>query len=210
MNKLFAIAVLFGVISAQEIFEPTVTSANEELTGLDIDPRSIHHGDEKKNIEDALARKDESSKKKHGLFHGRDQKGKNGKLDHKKITNTHKKQNAKGLFNKARQHSSKKGGSGRHLQKSERKNSLMKMKADHKLKKATIDARKVHAAQAANSTTAEKVAAPHTKMTKEKAEKIKKMQYVKEQRSAVLAKKFKLTPEGAIMKDAEGKPIKKD
>ena len=44
MNKLLVIAVLFGLTSAQEIFEPVVSHS------LDIDPHSIHHSDEEGDI----------------------------------------------------------------------------------------------------------------------------------------------------------------
>ena len=190
MNKLFAIAVLFGLISGQEIFEPTVNSVNEESAGLNIDPSSIHHGNERKAIEDVLARKDENSKKKHGLFNRkRDnaQKGKKGALG----------KGMGGILRQAKQQGAKKGMAGRKLQK---QNAVTKMKNAHLAKKAMIDAKK-HGFESGQQ---EKIASA------KKAEKAKKMQFIKEQRLAVLSKKFKLTPEGAIMKDAEGKPIKND
>ena len=66
MNKLFAIAVLVGAISAQQVL-------GGPSTGLDVNPKNIHHFDEKKNIEDAVHRMHyKPSHKWGGLFQKKD------------------------------------------------------------------------------------------------------------------------------------------
>ena len=181
MNKLFAIAVLLGAISAQQVMDPA--------TGLDIDPRDVHHMDEKKMIEEALARKnDDEAKGWGGLF-----KKRNGKKAKRPST-------LKGLFSSTRKHAARPGN--RRLQK-KKQSFIQKLAADHKAKQSAISAKK---AQAPESGEMKLRAERATKMQKFK--KMQQLKVARQKRTALLAKKFKMTPEGKIVKDANGKPVK--
>ena len=123
MNKLFAIALLFGVISTQQVLSPG--------TGLNIDPRDVHHFDEKKNIEDAVHNMhDKPAKKWGGLFHKKDgQKSRNPS------------HNMKAMMTKMRKQTKKAAGN-RRLQATDRGSVLKKLATSHQAKKDFISAKK--------------------------------------------------------------------
>ena len=79
------------------------------------------------------------------------------------------------------------------------------MAIDHKTKKDFISARKAKAPLSAQK---KEMAQKATKMKNFK--KMKALELNKQKRIAILSKKFKMTPEGKIMKDTYGKPVRKN
>ena len=102
--------------------------------------------------------------------------------------------------------SSKARAGGRRLQATQdRVSVLKKMATEHKIKKDLISARK---AKAPVSAQMKEKAEKATKMKNFK--KMKALELNKQKRVAILSKKFKMTPEGKIMKDTFGKPVRKN
>ena len=187
MNKLFAIAVLVGAISAQQIL-------GGPATGLDVNPKDIHHfPDEKKTMQDAVHRMHDKPAHK-GLFQ---------KKDHQK---SKKPSHFGGIINKMKNQSTRARSGNRRLQATpDRVSVLKKMAIDHKTKKDFISARKAKAPLSAQK---KEMAQKATKMKNFK--KMKALELNKQKRIAILSKKFKMTPEGKIMKDTYGKPVRKN